>query len=347
MESKNLLQKYYQRLSRESWLKAWLWGLVVGFSAALLTSAVIWFFGAKIVWLTAIVFVVATVAAALLFYYKAFKPTIKQAAKRADALGLEERLITMTELEGSDTVMAKLQREDAKKALSTVSAGLIKIAISTALIVTVSSVAVGAAGMTTLAALAAGGTIKPPIDIIVPEVQLPKYEVVYEVTDDEAGMIDGEDFQLVQEGDDAEPVTAVAFDGYVFSGWFLEDGTPYSGTKPERQDLEIKGNLKLIAAFQLYEDDPDGEEGDDGDGDGDSAEQKEDGDQGNKPGDKPGPGEGGQYNANDNIIDGETPYGGETYNTYHEEAKEEMENDDTISDDRKGFCEDYFKNIKK
>ena len=45
MEPKKLLEKYYSRLAQESFLKSLLWGLVVGFSALLLSAIVCWYVG--------------------------------------------------------------------------------------------------------------------------------------------------------------------------------------------------------------------------------------------------------------------------------------------------------------
>ena len=62
-----------------------------------------------------------------LFYYKKFKYSEIQLAKRIDDLGLEERVITMTELEGNDSFIAKKQKEDTIKALKEVNQANFKI----------------------------------------------------------------------------------------------------------------------------------------------------------------------------------------------------------------------------
>ena len=60
MEPKKLLEKYYSRLAQESFLKSLLWGLVVGFSALLLSAIVCWYVGFKGIWVCIVLFVAAT-----------------------------------------------------------------------------------------------------------------------------------------------------------------------------------------------------------------------------------------------------------------------------------------------
>lgn len=49
-----------------------------------------------------------------------FHPRKKEVLKRIDALGLQERMITMEELKSEETVLARLQRQDTKEQLSKV-----------------------------------------------------------------------------------------------------------------------------------------------------------------------------------------------------------------------------------
>ena len=106
MEPKKLLEKYYSRLAQESFLKSLLWGLVVGFSALLLSAIVCWYVGFKGIWVCIVLFAAATAISTPLFYFCRFRPTIKQTARRVDSLGLEERLLTMTELEGDNSYLS-------------------------------------------------------------------------------------------------------------------------------------------------------------------------------------------------------------------------------------------------
>lgn len=60
---------------------------------------------------------------ALLAYFILFRPGKKEVLTRMDALGLQERIITMEELQKEDTVLARRQREDAKEHLSKLAVG--------------------------------------------------------------------------------------------------------------------------------------------------------------------------------------------------------------------------------
>ena len=125
-----LFKKYYSRLAKEGFLKALVCGLIIGFSLLLISAAVFWLADIERFWLCIVLWAVATATATPIFYFKAFRPTIKAIAKRVDELGLEERILTMTELEKDDSYIAMRQREDAKAALKTIDAKRLKFAIS-------------------------------------------------------------------------------------------------------------------------------------------------------------------------------------------------------------------------
>ena len=137
MDLKNILKKYRSKLVKEAVIKASFAGAVFGFSALLLYEFIAWMFAAKAVWPGAIVFVVVAGGAGALFYFKKFRPTAKQTAARIDKLGLEERVLTMTELEKENSEIAAMQRADTIKALTSngISEKLIKIAVSVPMIV--------------------------------------------------------------------------------------------------------------------------------------------------------------------------------------------------------------------
>ena len=137
MNPKKLFQKYYGKLNREGIVKATLCGSVSGLAALFISGMLCWFFGYNGFWVLILAFVAAALPVVLLTYYKKFRPTTRSIAKRVDELGLEERLITMTELEGDPSYIAMRQREDAMKSLSTVSEDLLKIAVSVPLLVSV------------------------------------------------------------------------------------------------------------------------------------------------------------------------------------------------------------------
>lgn len=342
-------QDYYKRLAKESILKAVLCGLVVGFIALFITAAFFWFFGVQQVWLVAIVFAVAFGASAPLFYYKRFKPTTKMIAKRVDAMGLEERLLTMTELEGDQSYIAKRQREDALAALKTVKASWVKIAVSVPLIIAVAVSCVFGAGMTTVSVLAARGVIESGGNIInPPEDDTPKeITVSYEVEEGEGeivGVDGGEPFQIVMEGDDASPVMAVPEDGWAFVQW--SDGLEY----PYRQDFAIKESMTIYAIFgELQEDEGEGE-GEGEEGDESSDKPPKDGESNGKDSqesDKQGPGAGGDYVANNQIKDGKTELEDAVFDNAYEDAVEDMNESGDYTDEDKKIIGGYFDSIRK
>jgi hypothetical protein len=337
-----LFKKYYSRLAKEGLIKSILCGLIVGFSALFISSAVLWLTEAKLFWIAIIVFVVATAVAAPIFYYAKFKPTTKEIARRVDELGLEERVLTMTELEGDESFMAMRQREDAVKALSTVNASLLAVIVSVPLIVTTSVCGVFGAGMTTVTALSSAGVIKTGSEIIEEALAEPPVYVDIEYEVDGEGMV--VDFkteeeipmQSVEVGKNAAPVLAVPAENWIFVGWSDEETDPY------REDKNVTKKIVLVAMFAEMMD------GAPGDGDGDGfpgdlpADIESDGN-GNKPG--KGPGAGGEYNPTNQIIDGQTFYGHE-YDAAFEEVLEVISQSAEMPDKLKQLISNYFETIK-
>lgn len=130
MDYKKLFAKYHTRLMWEGIIKAALCGLAVGalLSAipALILLALTPQQAVSPVLVSLIVLAGGTVAAAPLFYFTLFKPTIKAIAHRVDRLGLEERIITMMEFEKDETYIAMAQREDTSNSLAKTSSKKLK-----------------------------------------------------------------------------------------------------------------------------------------------------------------------------------------------------------------------------
>jgi hypothetical protein len=362
----SIFKQYQQRLSNEGWLKSFLWGLLVGCISLFVSAAIIWFIGWETKWwiptLICIgVLLVTTGAATTIFYFTIFRPTDKDVARRVDDLGLYERILTMKQLEGDDSYIAKKQKEDALNALKTVNPKLIKFVVSTSLIVATAIVGALGMGMTTITALSAEGIVEGG-GSIVEELVTPEpvsYEVVYEVFEGE-GMIEGEFFQVVEAGKNATPVLAVPDDGWMFVMWSdgLED--------PYREDLAIVQNMEILALFQEAEEMPqEGEgEGEDGAPSQSEADQGEGqpsegegspssgsaGQEGTPSGgsesNSDGPG-GGAYEDSNQVIDGETYYGGSTYDNAYGDAMDEVSDNGEISDGEGDIIEDYFGTIEK
>lgn len=164
--SNEIFKKYYNKLAREGIVKGLLCGLIIGLALLFLMTTAFWFFGYENAVMLAVVFVVATSVATVLFYHFRFRPTTKSIAKRVDALGLEERLLTMHQLEGDTSYIAMRQREDAFKALSKLDSSLLKWAVSIPLIVTTCICGVAALGMSGIYTAYALDAIDSGMDII-------------------------------------------------------------------------------------------------------------------------------------------------------------------------------------
>lgn len=153
-----VFKKYYKKIGRESILKSLLCGLTIGFSVMFICIAASWLAGFKAgIYIGLGLFVAAVAVATPLFYNYKFRPTTKKIAQRIDTLGLEERMLTMAELENDNSFMAMKQREDALNAINSVSSEMLKIAVSVPLIAAVAVSATLGTGMTVAAAVAPDG----------------------------------------------------------------------------------------------------------------------------------------------------------------------------------------------
>lgn len=113
MDYSQLYSKYYSRMSKEGWLKSLVFALIVGLAVNGVIALVTWLVGFDMgLWIALGGLVVVTVAATPVFYFRVFRPTEKKVAKRLDSLGLDERIITMLELQNDTSEIASLQRAD-------------------------------------------------------------------------------------------------------------------------------------------------------------------------------------------------------------------------------------------
>lgn len=257
--AEKLFQKYYARVAREAIVKSVLSGLICGCAAMLLVSFLTWFFGFKAgLFLALALFLVTTAGTAALFYFKKFRPSTKDIARKIDALGLEERLITMAELENDDSYIAMRQREDALEALGKVDQSLIKIVVSAALIAAVCvATVIGLIGGTTVSSLYFAEAIPSGMQLVSKEYILGEFTVdytierggpgaVYYLGDNWMDLVPFEEAVTVTEGEDAPAVIAVPDDGFMFAGW--SDGE----TSPVRHDLNVKSDITATPRFVQY-----------------------------------------------------------------------------------------------
>ena len=337
---KDVFRKYYLRLAREGWLKAFLCGLGIGLAVLFIAALVTWLFGFEKFWFLAIIAGGAVmVAATFIFYYKKFRPTTVQIARRIDSsLGLEERMITMLSLQNDESYLAMRQREDAETRLGGTDRKQIRIRVAAASIALVCVFGILGIAMSTVTVLSAQGILPNGPELfsssspssVSPQEQY--FTVKY--TAEEGGEIEGKTEQTILFGSETESVVAVAKDGWMFSRW--SDGWD----DPSRTDSEVSEDMEFYAEFVKLEEENDGEDPSDQPDDlppGDS----EDGDSDWPLPPDPSSGSGGKYESNNQIIDGETYYG-DVFQECYEQAMERLASGEELSDELRSFIEKYF-----
>lgn len=348
MDQKEYFKKYGKRLAREGWLRSLVCGSAIGFVACIAAAIGSWMLELNGLLVPLAVLVTVSAIATALFYVLRFQPTVRGCAKRLDQLGLEERMITMLDLDGDQSCVAQLQREDAKRAISSVLPQNIAIHISKAALILLTVCAVAGVGMTTVSTLASIGLL-PTGNELMDELAADEQEIYVSVTYmvEEGGYIEGEADQLVLYGTNAEPVLAVAEDGYVFDSW--DDGS----TRPGRTDTGVTQDVLYIAIFvpleDMVEEEEDmpsdmgepmggagqpggpGQQGDDATGE--SSDQSGEDSSGTKGA--------GKYDDWNQIIDGKTYYRTEL-EQYRDELLEKLENDEELTEEEKAFIKAYL-----
>jgi hypothetical protein len=191
----------------------------------------------------------------------ALRPTVQSNARRIDRLGMEERIVTMVELEHDDSLLSRLQRADAQKHLEAADEKQIQFYVPRIIKVCLTVAASLGVIMTTLSTLAALGFIMSGAELLDPLIPEPPAQYVcIEYVVDEGGFIEGEEFQEIIVGEHGTQVVAVAEEGWTFIGW--EDGFKY----PERTDGGYNSNQVFVAMFEPTGEDGAGDEEGDEDG---------------------------------------------------------------------------------
>ena len=377
MINNSFFEKHHSRLVTEGIIKSALYGLMIGFSVDFLLSLAAWIFDFGSVWLPIGCGIGAAIISGALFYFLKLRPDPEEIARRVDRLGLEERLITMMELQGEDSYIANLQRSDAKEHLKDVSDKKLRFRISKVLAALTAVTFLFGASMTTVLALSEKDIISSGGELINPEDPLASYVALSYVVE-EGGEIVGEADQLLPPGGDGTSVVAVAEDGWIFVGW--DDGVK----TPERQDLEITEDREIYAMFEEIgegiegsggdgaegpsEEDGEGDQASDAPDDNASSGEGEPGDAGSdssgegsegKPNDNNsnnggesedgGEGEGGQgssgkWNDNNQFLDGNTYYR-DYLEMYYNMAQDIFSADGSIPPELIEFFESYFNSI--
>ena len=377
MENNELFRIYKQRMTLSAVVTSACCGLAAGGLAAFISALACWIFNFDSIWLPIGIGIGVAVTVGVLVYFLKLRPTPRKIAGKIDSMGLEERTITMLDLEGSESTMAQLQRSDAISKINNVSAAQIKAAfpvysLGIAATVTLGVAIAAATAMTVLQGLAGIG-IAPDPDIGGINNGREKFVTVSYVIDDGGMIMGGDEEQILLPGEDAETVTAEAEDGWVFLRW--RDGNK----NPTRTDIDVEEDLIATAIFEEIgtggdgsgdgdgsgtegegdfdqnAPDPDesegggnGQGGDGGEGDG-SGNQGEGngggsgGEEGEGNGSGQGNGSGGGWSDSNNIIDGETPYR-DVLEQYLEAMREQIANG-TLPQELIDFIESYFNGL--
>lgn len=148
----------------------------------------------------------------------------------------------MTELADSKEYIAVRQRADAQEKMKALEIKQISLHVSAALIALVCVFGTLGLSLTTVSTLSYYGllpTIGQIIDTTLPPEPIVEFEVNYYVEDGQGGIIEGEEFQIVAQGETGSLVYAAADEGWAFAGW--SDGY----AEPYRQEEDVRAIWKF------------------------------------------------------------------------------------------------------
>lgn len=346
------IKKFKKRIVRGAILKSALAALIIACGVLLVTALASWIFGFKAgLWIAIGLFFATFFGAAILFYFLKYRPTAKGVAREIDAIGLEERLITMMELEGDNSDIAKMQRADTEKALKTADHTLIKVAASVIVCALVGVFALFGAGALTVNSLYVAGVIPSGIEAASYQVESRQFSMKYSASKSggkiyfwqENGI--GEEVTeaiVVKEGEDAPAVIAVPDEGYAFTGWSDGVSDPYRRDSAVTRGITVQAVFASIDAPPGLDDDTSVAEGQDGDyGDADMPPDDPD-----RPINPEGAGGNGHSDANKQVNDGKTYYGDEFSDAY-DDAMGRLGDGSNIPEDLQGGITDYLGSIGK
>ena len=337
MNIKKDFKNLYDTFLKNAIKKSLFYSLFISFVVLFIISLTFWIVDVKEFYIAFIVFVVVEGLLFTLFFLR-FKPDEKKFSRELDSLGLEQRVITMYEYQDDDSLMAKIQRENAIEHVNKFDSKLLKFVAPVLLLTLLISACVLGVSASTVSVLSATGVIKSGRETI--HNIIPTEDTYYSVTYSakKGGIVEGELAQSIKEGSDASPVIAIASHGYIFVTW--SDGV----RDPYRKDISVNKTIDVFASFITIDEymemmknpgEPEiPEEPEQGnipipkdEGDGDPTMQR--------------------YDENAQIIDGETYYGESVFDGYQQDMIEALAIDTEMSGDTKKIINDYFDTIEK
>lgn len=359
MNSEELLCKYTKRLRLFGFAKALFVCAIAGFIVCGAVAVITWILHASlpvVLWLSLGLGGITLFAGTPIVYRLYFRPTKAYVAARLDALGLDERMITMCQFENDESYIASLQRNDAIKHVGRVPVKKLKFSVTLPLIILLVCSFMFATSFVTVSALSAerteseiaGGTEEQP-NVEPKEIT---FTVEYLVYREGTGTLEGETVQTVKKGGFTKAVTAIPADGYRFYAWVDENMRPVGNQENPRFDINVRADMKVYAYF--YEitaaapptadgdgDEPSEDKSDDkDDNDKDEGSSAESGKDGGGSTDESTPSAG---RENNHVIDGEQDY---KENFDREQSEKELSYDSSLPDELKDALGDYYNGLK-
>lgn len=349
-----LFEKYRKRLMCIGIFKSVIFSLSIALFVMGIIATITWIAKAPIfltLSLTLGIGFVIFVTLFLLFYFKYFRPTPKMVAQQLDALGQDERYITMLECKDNPSLMAKMQRKDAKTKLLGISAKSFKFAFAIPVVILLIGLAF-ATSTTTMSMLAGANIIVSNKTETIPPEPVQTYTVTYKVYEEGTGTISGQLVQTVEKGHYTKEVMAVPAEGYRFIAWVDENLNRFANQTNPRAEVNVQEDMVIYALFQKHSqgDEDEGGKGDLGEGDEEQNPEKSEG-EGNESDGDVGGGEKGEGNAgggegegreNNKVIDGTQDY----KDKFDREQLEKELVDKDIPDDLKDILGDYYGTLK-
>ncbi len=297
------MSKIQKQVKLQIWWEQFLYRLLYAASAAVITSLT----GAGLTWADIIPFSSALFSEIVIIIICVMaisltnRVTPEQVARRLDAAGLEERIITALQYQEDKSLIAEKQREDAMECAATLTKKDCPKQWPRRNLVLSGIMIIASIGILIATWFLPKRAVASPV--------VPSYIIKY--VSSEGGSVLGPNTQI-DKGQGLSPVQAVAADNYIFIGWSDGVDTPY------RQDEAFDKNTSIIALFSplLEDNDNDDEIPDDCDSSDKPKQPNQDGPHLPGPDGPIGPdgdgdnGEsGGRFNASNMVIDSGTYIG--------------------------------------